>query len=119
MFHPQPAPWHESWYGGAHGLIPILLVLVLAGVVIWLVVRLHGLESTVRSMTTSTVTPAAHVAAPKATTPWSDPAVAEARMRFARGELDRDAYLLIAQDLGAASPAPPSTTPPAEGQPPA
>jgi uncharacterized membrane protein len=118
MFHPQPTPWHEAWYGGAHGLILILLILVLAGVVIWLAVRLHGLESTVRSMATSPAATSAPVTAPSSAAPWSDPAVAEARMRFARGELDRDAYLLIAQDLGAAGPIPPSSTPPAEGQPP-
>jgi hypothetical protein len=119
MQHPEPFPWHQaSWYGGGHGVIAIVLFLILVGVVIWLVVRMHSLESKVSSW--GRMAPAAPAgAAPRApqVSPWSDPAVAEARMRFARGELDRDAYLLIAQDLGASTPAPPPAAPPAEEPP--
>lgn len=40
--------------------------------------------------------------------PWGRPdPLAIAQVRFARGELDRDAYLQLVQDLGGAPPPPP------------
>ena len=44
-----------------------------------------------------------------------DPAIAELRMRYARGEIARDEYVQRAADLGDAAPPPPPPPPPTEG----
>ena len=99
-WHPDRPPmlWHEPWWHTWHVLIPLLLILILGGVVIWLVVRMNRMQA-VATMPGVAAPPASAVAAP------ADAALAHARMRYANGEIDRDAFLAIWTDLGGAPPA--------------
>jgi hypothetical protein len=60
-------------------------------------------------------------AATGAVAPGFDPALEEVRMRYARGEIDRDEFARRSSDLGSptasvpAPPPPPVAEPPAEG----
>jgi hypothetical protein len=47
----------------------------------------------------------------------NDPALEHARYRYARGEIDRDQFLLISNDLGAPVSAPPPPAPAAAEEP--
>ena len=94
-WHPDRPPmlWHEPWWHTWQAVIPILLILILGGVVIWLVVRMNRMEAA----------PASHRATASAGPPVAAPAdaaLAHARMRYANGEIDRDAFLAIWTDLG-------------------
>ncbi len=72
----------RPWWGDVLAwLMPILLLGLLALLVAWVVVRL------------SRPTPGAPAA------PASDPALEQARVRYARGEIDRETYLRLAEDL--------------------
>lgn len=73
-----------------HWLVPLLFLAVLVGFGIWMVLRLGQRP----------VAPAGPAAASL------DPALAELRLRYARGEVDRDQYLRLAADLGPAPPEP-------------
>ena len=80
---------HETWWMGMAHLLPLLLLAVLVGVVVWGVLRLtaHG-------------TPLiAGVGAPAAFPP-RDQALEALRVRYARGEVDRTEYLERRADLG-------------------
>jgi uncharacterized membrane protein len=79
---------HETWLMGAVHLLPLLLLAVLVGVVVWGVLRLtaHG-------------TPLiAGVGGPAF--PVRDQALEALRVRYARGEVDRTEYLERSADLG-------------------
>jgi hypothetical protein len=92
MWRPD-GPMHETaWWSSWQGAVIIGLLLLIAGLLIWLVLR-------------SRETPGG--GAPRHGR-GDDEAVALARMRYARGELDRDGYLQVVQDLTGRSPA---TTP--------
>ena len=84
---------HQShpWWGVFGFVLPMLLLLALIGVVIWAVLR-----SSRQPMTTATVPFA----------PRPDGALEAVRLRYARGEIDRAAYLTAAADLGGPPPAP-------------
>lgn len=102
-WHPdRPPMWHEPWWQTWHGWVPLLLILILAGVVIWLVVRMNRME---HARATSASPPAPVPAGSGAPTPAADPALEQARMRYANGEIDREAFLAIWADLGGAPPA--------------
>ncbi|HZN12897.1 MAG TPA: hypothetical protein VFB78_01410 [Acidimicrobiales bacterium] len=89
----------SNWDRFAH-LIALLLLAGLVTLVVVLVLRLIN----------RTVPAAAGVAAPAphATTApaTDDAALAQLRLRYANGDVDRDDYLRIAADLGAAVPTP-------------
>jgi hypothetical protein len=99
MWRPD-GPMHETtWWSSWQGALIIGLLILIAGLLIWLIVR-------------SRPTP------PAGTTsgdPGGDEAVAEVRMRYARGELDRDDFLRITQDLTGRTPTrdAPAASPPA------
>src|SRR6478609_7716257 len=99
---PQGAPgWgpyvqHDAWWqSGAH-LLPLLLLVVLIGVIVWGVLRLSSTGA-----------------------PPRDEALEALRVRYARGELDRTDFLERSADLGG----PPNPDAPADrtlpGEPPA
>lgn len=86
MFPNHDPSWHTgaSWPIG--WLAPILMMLMLAAVVVWAIVRL-------------TRQPVSGVTSAPFPTPKRDPALEQARMRYAQGQLDREAFLRIAADL--------------------
>jgi putative membrane protein len=105
------APWqgpgfehHGAWWGIVH-LLPFVMLLVLIGVGIWAVVRF-----TARPMPLS-------AGAGPAPLPPRDTAVEELRIRYARGELEREDFAQRMRDLGGtdigdrASPAGPAVAP--------
>jgi putative membrane protein len=98
---------HDGWWWWPGMLLPFLLFLVLIGVGIWAVVRL-----------TSRPAPSVPAAAPVAPPRGPDPALEEVRLRYARGEIDRDEFVQRSRDLGgtvagiAEPPAPGTPSPP-------
>jgi hypothetical protein len=117
MFPHREPQLHADWWS-IERLVPILLIIVLIGVVVWAVLRLTRQP---------VVVPAAGVGAGSggsSPAPIADPAVEQVRQRYARGELDRDTFLQIVGDLsprdgeagrgdaaGAADDPPPSVAP--------
>jgi putative membrane protein len=93
---------HHGWWWGFGGLVPFLLLLALVGLAVWAVVRI-----TLRG---SGLSPAIGAAAP-VTRP--DGALEEVRLRYARGEMNREEFLQRSQDLGGAGPTPGESGPPA------
>ncbi|MGE5225428.1 MAG: SHOCT domain-containing protein [Planctomycetaceae bacterium] len=88
----------HPWWGVFGVVLPTLVLLALIGVVIWAVLRVSR-------------QPAAVPTAPFA--PRPDGALEALRLRYARGEIDRAAFLSVTADLGGPPPAPsPSTEPP-------
>jgi putative membrane protein len=79
----------ESWWMGALHLLPLLLLVVLAGVVVWGVLRLTGRGT---PLTVAMAAPTGSSA--------RDRALDELRVRYARGEVDRTDYLERSADLG-------------------
>ena len=94
--------WHEPWWHTWQAVIPIMLILILGGVVIWLVVRMDRMESV--PAVGGTMAPAMAPVGPPVAGP-ADAALAHARMRYAKGEIDRDTFLAIRSDLGGTPPA--------------
>jgi len=102
---------HHGW-SVFYFAVPLLLFLIVIGVVVWAVLYL----------TSHRGTPVAAVAGP----PARDPAMEELRIRYARGELEREEFVRRSTDLGGAPPVvapeppvaaaePPASTPPDEG----
>lgn len=75
--------------------------LILVGLAIWLAVSLsrQGSVAAGQHAMSVPVAPVAYAPAPPATPPAYDPAMAVARERFARGEIDLDAYNAIVTAL--------------------
>jgi hypothetical protein len=113
MWRPD-GPMHETaWWSSWQGAVIIGLLLLIAGLLIWLIAR----SGTTPSGTTG--------GSPRAGR-GDDEAVALARMRYAQGELDRDGFDRIMQDLTGRSPviaehpeSPAPTEPPTSPEPPA
>jgi hypothetical protein len=97
--HPDPQ-FHTGWWS-IDRAVPILLMLVLFGVVVWAVIRLTRQP---RAVPAGAIGPGSGGSPPSA---MVDPALQEARMRYSRGEVDRDMFLQIVGDLspGAVAPA--------------
>jgi len=83
----------ENWWVGAMHLLPLLLLVVLVGVVVWGVLRL-----TARG--TPLIAGVGAPAGPAAPFPPHDQALEALRVRYARGEVDRTEYLERSADLG-------------------
>jgi hypothetical protein len=98
-WHPDRPPmlWHEPWWHTWQALIPILLILILGGVAIWLLIGMKRMQAAAAGPGAATPT------GPPVPAP-TDAALAHARMRYANGEIDRDAFLAIWADLGGAPP---------------
>lgn len=87
-----------SWAPGSRGhgglwtvgdVLPLVLLVVLIGVVVWAVLRVTR-----------------HDRAPVAAIAGPDQALGEARLRYARGDMTRDEYLEKSRDLGGTVPLP-------------
>jgi uncharacterized membrane protein len=98
---------HDSNWEWIGHLLSLLVVAALIALVVIVVMRLMG--------RTSLGPPAAASAAPVAAASSSpnDPALAQLRLRYANGEIERDDYLRMASDLGASVPSPEPSSPPA------
>ena len=101
MWHqPYDGPFgHSAWWAPFQTLLPLLLLAALVGVVVWLIVRTSRQPAAVVS---GAATPASR----------QDAALDHTRMRYARGEIDRDQYLQITRDLSGAEPGAPAAEPP-------
>jgi putative membrane protein len=82
----------DAWWAGPLHLLPLLLLAVLIGVLVWGVLRLTAERSPML----------ARVGAPDRPQgpPPRDQALEELRVRYARGEVDRADYLARSTDLG-------------------
>lgn len=110
MFPHREPPFQAGWWS-IDRLVPILLMLLLIGVLVWVVVRFTRQP---KAWASEMVAPRPGISSPSVTV---DPAVEEARLRYGRGELDRDTFLQIVGDLsssgvesGAADQPPPPAT---------
>jgi putative membrane protein len=85
----RPCGWFDRpwWAEVLAWLVPILLIVLVALLVVWVVTR-------------TTRRPAS----PAPPSPATDAPLEQARMRYARGEIDRETYLQLARDLGGALP---------------
>jgi putative membrane protein len=99
---------HDTWWQGGFHLLPLLLFAVFIGVLVWGILRLSS-----QGAFAAASGPAGPM--PAAGPPARDPALEELRVRYARGELDRNDFLERSADLGG-PPIPDGTFP---GQPPA
>jgi putative membrane protein len=101
-FHPGgfdgPGGWHILG-----GVVPMLLFLVLIGVVIWAVVRFTSANRA--QIAGATAGPAVR----------RDPALEELRLKYARGDVDREEYVQRSRDLGVIVPESGEPPPPATG----
>jgi putative membrane protein len=88
-------PQHTvPWWDGVWHLVPMLLLAVLIGVLVWGILRL----SADRAM----VATAAPMSTPPAPVAQIDPAGQELRLGYARGDISREEYLTRSVDLGLA-----------------
>ena len=93
----QVVPAHH-WIAG---IVMLVMFAVLIGVIIWAVVRITRTEAAKRApaLTGPPPPPVAAVGAPA-----EDPVLTALRLRYARGEIDRDEYVRVASDLGLTPP---------------
>lgn len=88
-------PYHPG-LGLLGGLFWVALFALFIGLIAWAVARLATHNHHIRPWASSSAPPAAQAG------PWMAPrddALAAARMRYARGELDREAYFRMVEDL--------------------
>lgn len=95
-FGPRMEP---GWWGVVGDLVPLLFLIALLAFGIW----------AVRRITEQNRMQAVDVGMP----PASDGALQELRLRYARGDLDRDGYVQRLRDLGGEGPEPTPPSPPA------
>lgn len=114
MHHYGDNDWHGGDHlSGLHWIIPLIILLLLSGGIVWLIVR-----SSYRSGLPAPPSGAMHWPPPPARLHrFGDPALTALRLRYARGEVSRDDYLRMAADLGDVDalshlPSPPPTSPP-------
>ena len=91
-----PYVQHDAWWqSGAH-LLPLLLLVVLIGVIVWGVLRLSSTGAlAIAGAGTGPGAPATPTGPPP-----RDEALEALRVRYARGELDRTDFLERSADLG-------------------
>lgn len=88
MWGPDGPPMHDTaWWSSWQSALMIGLMILIAGLLLWLVLRS-------RARPDGPATPAR----------GEDEAVAQVRMRYARGELDRKAFAEMMQDLTGETP---------------
>ncbi|MFA5890807.1 MAG: SHOCT domain-containing protein [Actinomycetota bacterium] len=91
--YPRQMPHHDAW-GGPDTLWVVLMVVLIAafvGVLVWMVANARSKSR-----------PASAAVLPPPPPPAlrSDGALEHARMRYARGEISREEFLQVVQDLG-------------------
>ena len=84
---------HDAWWSGPVHLLPLLLLAVLIGVIVWGVLRLT-------SQPAPALAGAGAPLSPPPALPPRDPPQGELRVRYARGDIERTEYLQRATDLG-------------------
>lgn len=90
---------HDGWWWGFFSnIVPALFLVVLVGLAVWAITRLTARGPVPGSASTAV-----------APMPRRDAALDEVRIRYARGEIDREEYLQRSRDLGAieSEPGPP------------
>jgi len=118
-FGPRRFDHHGGWEW-AHALFGLLVVAAIVALIVFLLLRLFERNQRPAAVAAGPIYPP-----PRPPGPFVDPALAELRLRYARGEVTRDDFLRISTDLGAPTPAPapapaPARTPtPPAGSPPA
>ena len=120
MHHYGDNDWHGGGHAaGLHWIIPLIILLLLIGGIVWLIVRgscRSGAAAGPPPFNWPVPPPGGRLHRP------GDPALTALRLRYARGEVSRDDYLRIAADLGdvdalsrtPAPPPPPGAPRPAE-----
>lgn len=113
-------PWHSGpyvdhpWWGFFGWLIPLAFIALLVGLAVFIVTRVgrheHDHLHPSGGMPFGPIGPAAPPPPPK---PPFDPALEQVRMRYAKGEIDREEFLRLSRDLG--GPAKPAETAAAAG----
>lgn len=90
---------HDRWHDGTplfvHWLFPLLFLAAMALLVVWAVRRLSAAPPATTAVPATPATPAVPPAGSR-----PDAALESVRMRYARGEIDRDEYLRLVTDLG-------------------
>jgi len=109
-FGPRRFDHHGGWEW-AHALLGLLLVAAIVALIVFLLMRLFE-----RQRPAAAAGPT--YAPPRPPAAFVDPALAELRLRYARGEVSRDDFLRISTDLGAPPPPPPPAPPAAPAAPP-
>jgi putative membrane protein len=111
-----------TWEAVLHTILPFVVLLAIVALVVWAVLRITGDRGGFAPRSAGWTGQPAWAAAggPRGA---FDPALEELRLRYARGEVDRDEFVRRSADLGAPPP-PPYTTPsqppvPADEPPPA
>jgi uncharacterized membrane protein len=96
----------EIQYMPAHhwiaGIVILMMFVVLVGVIIWAVIRITRTDAAKRGPALSGPPPPPAPAPAAASA--EDAALTALRMRYARGEIDRDEYVRVASDLGVTLP---------------
>ena len=87
-----PYVQHDAWWQDGLHLLPLLLLVVLIGVIVWGVLRLSSAGALATAGAGAPVAPAGP--------PPRDQALEALRVRYARGELDRTDFLERSADLG-------------------
>jgi uncharacterized membrane protein len=105
MFPHREPQFHADWWS-VERLVPILLLLVVLAVVVWAVVRF---TTQPRAVPVGGVDTGPDTSAPPIA---ADPALELIRQRYARGEVDRDAFLQTLRDLMPSGSEPDDTAPP-------
>jgi putative membrane protein len=82
--------FHDGWWFGFWGhVVPLLVFLLLIGLVVWAVLRISGRQFG-PALATAGMAPALH----------RDPALSEVRLRYARGDMNREEFIQRWRDLG-------------------
>lgn len=92
---------HGWWPGFVGELVPLLFLVALVAFGIWAVMRITDAN---RQIAATAHAPAAPPAA-------TDPALHELRLRYARGDMDRNEFAQRWRDLGGGGPEPPPPAP--------
>ena len=92
---------HGWWAGVASDLVPLIFLVALIAFGFWAVRRITD-QDRIQAAGVGTPAPAA-----------ADGALEELRLRYARGDIDRDEYVQRFRDLGGEGPEPAPPSPPA------
>lgn len=100
-FFPRRFPAREVWgLSVLHAVLMIAFLAVLVLLAIWLIANIRRAHPESRMLPPASPMPPA----PPMPQALQDPAVREARMRYARGEISSEEFLKITTDLGGAPP---------------
>jgi len=99
--HEAPPRYYHPWWAVLGGILPLLLLAVLIGLVVWVALRLTR-EGSLRPGGPQWAGPARG---------GPDAALEHLRYRYARGEVGRDEFFRMSQDLGAPIFMPPPPVP--------